>query len=117
MRGKTVDITLAVAVYAAASMRPPQNAGENVASTTPFATRSMCFNEAPAECGGKRHVRHHAADVRGLASMRPPQNAGENPGEHHAPRIRHIASMRPPQNAGENGIAIYRVPNQRNQLQ
>ena len=56
--------------YRNASMRPPLIAGE---TTTPArrSAVSRCFNEAPADRGGK-HPR--------LSSMRPPLIAGENTG-------------------------------------
>ena len=37
----------------AASMRPPQKTGENSPGGYVFDGRAMCFNEAPAEDGGK----------------------------------------------------------------
>ena len=37
----------------AASMRPPQNAGESRIPQPMTPARSACFNEAPAERGGK----------------------------------------------------------------
>ena len=84
-----------------ASMRPPQNAGENVSYSYRPESQRDCFNEAPAKCGGEHDVgRGVGGDV--LASMRPPQNAGENVGHQRRGYGRCSASMRPPQNAGEN---------------
>ena len=40
-----------------ASMRPPQNAGEDDADRRCAATTAPCFNEAPAERGGRRRRR------------------------------------------------------------
>ena len=37
-------------------MRPPQNAGENGARARSRSTLFDCFNEAPAECGGKQRT-------------------------------------------------------------
>ena len=37
-----------------------------------------CFNEAPAERGGKLRMSRHTSTIVTLASMRPPLNAGEN---------------------------------------
>ena len=58
-------------------MRPPLNAGENVAGVVP--------SLAPRR-----------------ASMRPPLNAGENKDRIWAAFKEFLASMRPPLNAGEN---------------
>ena len=61
-----------------ASMRPPQNAGEDTRCRCSARNARCCFNEAPAERGGRRPAlrpRHFPAAV---ASMRPPQNAGED---------------------------------------
>ena len=60
-------------------MRPPLNAGENACSCRRGASRRRCFNEAPAERGGKRAPRHRPQHLL-HASMRPPLNAGENAG-------------------------------------
>ena len=102
MRGKTVLAVIGHAELVAASMRPPQNAGENTRRlrTPPVEPRGFneapaecggkpvwhdgregdaaCFNEAPAECGGKPARALYDAYVTWAASMRPPQNAGEN---------------------------------------
>ena len=64
--------------------------------------RKPCFNEAPAECGGKRRERGGRPRRVGRASMRPPQNAGENESAERPTDEDARASMRPPQNAGEN---------------
>ena len=62
----------------AASMRPPQNAGENGGWVKSASGDVNCFNEAPAECGGKHHRDTLWRGFALCASMRPPQNAGEN---------------------------------------
>ena len=63
MRGKTTIRAAPVRMQDAASMRPPQNAGENLDAS-----------------------HHHRARLD--ASMRPPQNAGENRRRPNAPRSR-----------------------------
>ena len=62
-----------------------------------------CFNEAPAERGGKPVPTAARSRAGRLASMRPPLNAGENRADRvrRYPQLRE-ASMRPPLNAGEN---------------
>ena len=77
MRGKTAVAALLVREDGNASMRPPQNAGENGFWVL-------------TQRGGS------------TASMRPPQNAGENSLDEDFPAAFEVASMRPPQNAGEN---------------
>ena len=114
-------------------MRPPQNAGENLPTSSYRLVSYYCFNEAPAKRGGKRgegareQPRGPVASMRppqnagengrgaggdhpvGLASMRPPQNAGENPDPGHPAHAGYVASMRPPQNAGENHAVPFRL--------
>ena len=53
MRGKTFAPNPKSAPPSVASMRPPQNAGENGSYQGIRASDDMRFNEAPAECGGK----------------------------------------------------------------
>ena len=53
MRGKTLPVGRDDLRIVLASMRPPQNAGENRPSPLPPRRRDARFNEAPAECGGK----------------------------------------------------------------
>ena len=101
MRGKTVEVQYAPGNVDLASMRPPLNAGEDIdsmddedlkgfASMRPplnagedkqrrtLETRlPHSFNEAPAECGGRRQKERRYAQ-RSVASMRPPLNAGED---------------------------------------
>ena len=87
-------------------MRPPLNAGENRTARRIRRARRRCFNEAPAERGGKRRA-PRAADVgRAAASMRPPLNAGENARQPPAAPPGGGASMRPPLNAGENAAGV-----------
>ena len=51
-----------------ASMRPPQNAGEdNVRYGAFVSTQAFCFNEAPAERGGRRKSQRGLPD--GLCSF------------------------------------------------
>ena len=69
-------------VSAAASMRPPQNAGEDSSRTSTKPATRCCFNEAPAERGGRLHRRQGAHLRCRRASMRPPQNAGEDSQRH-----------------------------------
>ena len=85
-----------------ASMRPPQNAGENPKRRLTARMGRPSFNEAPAECGGKRRHSRDCQSFRKEASMRPPQNAGENAVGVAICGTQGDASMRPPQNAGEN---------------
>ena len=111
---------------AVASMRPPLNAGENLRPIFSLDATRGCFNEAPAERGGKQPVAqvdprfvggfNEAPAERGGkleriarkrggaldASMRPPLNAGENLLRDAAHDALRRASMRPPLNAGEN---------------
>ena len=108
--------------------------GKTIAAAVEDASLAAPFNEAPAECGGKRKSTW-TARVRWTPSMRPPQNAGENsapgvvrnlddPPFNEAPaecggkqeytRLNRLnrsdPSMRPPQNAGENpSHATHRV--------
>ena len=51
--------------------------GKTPTSKRAWSRRTRGFNEAPAECGGKREAHVLRDDVE-AASMRPPQNAGEN---------------------------------------
>ena len=60
-----------------ASMRPPQNAGEDKNLRITTRTLAARFNETPAERGGRRAMQATLA-ARDVASMRPPQNAGED---------------------------------------
>ena len=53
MRGKTYRALGGTVWRNEASMRPPQNAGENACGHCGFLRRGPRFNEAPAECGGK----------------------------------------------------------------
>ena len=53
MRGKTRDSMYFPSREAAASMRPPQNAGEDMTDCAPNSRPMFGFNEAPAECGGR----------------------------------------------------------------
>ena len=78
MRGKTSPESDALGVERGASMRPPQNAGENRGHPRRLGPPRRRFNEAPAECGGKQAV-FGGVNQALAASMRPPQNAGENP--------------------------------------
>ena len=57
MRGKTVVLRRNPVRAVDASMRPPQNAGENDGECYYADTDCVSFNEAPAECGGKRRAR------------------------------------------------------------
>ena len=91
-----------------ASMRPPQNAGENTTPTCIRRDRRRGFNEAPAECGGKQPNPDGFTRLSDAASMRPPQNAGENLRSRHHRVDPRRASMRPPQNAGENWVLVLR---------
>ena len=87
-----------------ASMRPPQNAGEDVRHWGSSGSRSRCFNEAPAERGGRPFVRA-ARDiliVRGFNEA-PAERGGRQPRDGALPEFVAVASMRPPQNAGEDG--------------
>ena len=59
-------------------MRPPLNAGENWSPVVAAEQSLFCFNEAPAERGGKRVAHGRRGVGRHDASMRPPLNAGEN---------------------------------------
>ena len=77
MRGKTSPPATRCASGVDASMRPPQNAGENLVFIRDEYLSQERFNEAPAECGGKPATAARRF-ARGHASMRPPQNAGEN---------------------------------------
>ena len=60
-----------------ASMRPPQNAGEDPCPWDFHPAPGRCFNETPAERGGRLRTWHQAWRSP-MASMRPPQNAGED---------------------------------------
>ena len=53
MRGKTRGRAGDGPHLALASMRPPQNAGENGRHNGGTRQNAGRFNEAPAECGGK----------------------------------------------------------------
>ena len=59
-------------------MRPPLNAGENLAHHAVAVADRHRFNEAPAERGGKLLGASTGDHDGGAASMRPPLNAGEN---------------------------------------
>ena len=76
MRGNMCAIMEHVKRTAAASMRPPHNAGEYTPATA---------QDAP----------------KNAASMRPPHNAGEYGFGHRILHWKENASMRPPHNAGE----------------
>ena len=51
--GKLAVVGVPVGERQRASMRPPQNAGENIQNRIIIQCGSAGFNEAPAECGGK----------------------------------------------------------------
>ena len=88
-----------------ASMRPPQNAGEDSKRTFWVCRVRSSFNEAPAERGGRLHESSPVLERQTLASMRPPQNAGEDDRSHMPKgKAARMASMRPPQNAGEDAV-------------
>ena len=85
-----------------ASMRPPLIAGENARPTACAAGAWGCFNEAPADCGGKPRLLRRGIVLVAPASMRPPLIAGENSAGINGGFIAQLASMRPPLIAGEN---------------
>ena len=63
--------------------------------------RSVSFNEAPAERGGKRPSRRRAACAARRFNEAPAERGGK-PGRRPQHPDRRRASMRPPLNAGEN---------------
>ena len=93
-----------------ASMRPPQNAGEDD-SNNPLGNWVLLASMRPPQNAGEDNLDGAAwPRLQIAASMRPPQNAGEDL-ELALPRIAvDVASMRPPQNAGEDCEATPRRP-------
>ena len=95
-----------------ASMRPPQNAGENGAEA-PFDFTDEAASMRPPQNAGENSVELDALPHQVVASMRPPQNAGENPLSASQRSSTSVASMRPPQNAGENSASSARTTTRR----
>ena len=76
--GRRLDELAIRGLRMVASMRPPQNAGEDTDARHFAGACIPRFNEAPAERGGRRHYAERLARDERDASMRPPQNAGED---------------------------------------
>ena len=112
-----------------ASMRPPQNAGENGERLLQAPAQAHCFNEAPAECGGKprrpicsalhwtrfneapaecggKRRRSRTASARRRRFNEAPAECGGKRAQKKRQAGEQPASMRPPQNAGENASPV-----------
>ena len=103
MRGRTALARAIDEQLGPASMRPPQNAGENQSDHGRAAAQVRASMRPPQNAGENLLWHQHGFRV-DAASMRPPQNAGENDIIDIRLALRVEASMRPPQNAGENGL-------------